>query len=142
MRINLEQGTASAGNARIINLADPVATTDAVTKGYVDTAVAAKQDKLPTVGTAGQVLSLDNNLDPVWATVTASGTITPATVSDIKTGTNLSNPITPGRQDASAFYGLAKAAGDTTQSSSANAVGLYTDAAKASIRGMVDADKE
>lgn len=35
------------------------------------------------------------------------------------------------------FYGLAKAAGDTTQSISTNAVGLYTDNAKAAIKSML-----
>lgn len=38
--------------------------------------------------------------------------------------------------DESTFYGLAKAAGDTTQSQSSNAVGTYTDEAKAAIQNM------
>ena len=48
-----------------------------------------------------------------------------------------SKPITPGKQHQSVFYGLAKAAGDTTQSQSDNAVGTYTDSAKASIKSML-----
>jgi hypothetical protein len=35
------------------------------------------------------------------------------------------------------FYGLAKAAGDTTQASSGNPVGTYTEEAKAAIRAML-----
>ena len=42
-----------------------------------------------------------------------------------------------GTQHASTFYGLAKAAGDTTQPSSSNEVGTYTDFAKASIKSML-----
>ena len=41
------------------------------------------------------------------------------------------------RQHESVFYGLAKAAGDATQSASSNAVGTYTDSAKASIKAML-----
>lgn len=57
--------------------------------------------------------------------------------SDIKAGTSLYKPITPSNQDAASFYGLAKAAGDSTQSASANAVGTYTDAAKSAIQSML-----
>ena len=35
------------------------------------------------------------------------------------------------------FYGLAKAAGDTTQANSGNPVGTYTEEAKAAIRAML-----
>ena len=42
---------------------------------------------------------------------------------DIKLGTNNYLPIVPNNQHESAFYGLAKAAGDTTQSQSDNAIG-------------------
>lgn len=38
------------------------------------------------------------------------------------------------------FYGLAKAAGDTTQSASSNTVGAYTDDAKTAIRAMLGID--
>jgi len=54
-----------------------------------------------------------------------------------KSGSNTYRPITPSNQHEAAFYGLAKAAGDTTQSSSSNAVGTYTDNAKASIKSML-----
>lgn len=57
---------------------------------------------------------------------------------DIKAGTQSFRPIAPNRQHESTFYGLAKAAGDTTQSASSNAVGTYTDEAKAAIKSMLD----
>lgn len=45
--------------------------------------------------------------------------------------------ITANKQHLSVFYGLAKAAGDTTQYSSINSVGTYTDEAKAAIQSML-----
>ena len=63
----------------------------------------------------------------------------PATANDIKVADATYRPITPIRQHNSVFYGLAKAAGDTTQASSANAVGTYTTEAKAAIRSMIGA---
>lgn len=65
--------------------------------------------------------------------------IDPATATNIKDGTHSYRPIVPSKQDASAFYGLAKAAGDTSQSQSANAVGTYTTEAKSAIRTMLGA---
>lgn len=65
-----------------------------------------------------------------------------ATSGSIKNGTNTSTVISAGRQHESAFYGLAKAAGDTTQSSSSNAVGTYTDNAKSAIRAMIGAEQQ
>lgn len=53
----------------------------------------------------------------------------------IKLGTT-NRPICASKQHESVFYGLAKAAGDSTQSASANAVGTYTDAAKTAIKSM------
>ena len=41
------------------------------------------------------------------------------------------------KMDSLTFYGLAKAAGDTTQASSSNAVGTYTDDAKTAIQTMI-----
>lgn len=46
-------------------------------------------------------------------------------------------PISPAHQHEATFYGLAKASGDTTQSKSSNAVGKYTDEAKAKIQNML-----
>lgn len=65
--------------------------------------------------------------------------IRPASDSDIKGGANQSKPIVSSIQHRSTFYGLAKAAGDSTQSASSNAVGTYTDAAKAAIQAMLGA---
>ena len=45
----------------------------------------------------------------------------------------------PNNQHESAFYALAKAAGDSTQSSSSNAVGTYTESAKSAISDMLNA---
>ena len=55
----------------------------------------------------------------------------------IKAGTNQYQTIVPFNQHESTFYGLAKASGDSTQSASNNAVGTYTDSAKASIQNML-----
>lgn len=68
--------------------------------------------------------------------------IAPAGSSYIKSASSDSTsciyrPITPYLQHESVFYGLAKAAGDTTQSQSSNAVGTYTDSAKAAIKNML-----
>lgn len=60
-----------------------------------------------------------------------------ATDAQIKAGIDNYRPITSMKIDQSAFYGLAKAAGDTTQAASGNAVGTYTDNAKASIKAML-----
>ena len=75
--------------------------------------------------------------------------ISGAADTDIKSGGSTRRPIQPSSQHKSTFYGLAKAAGDSTQSASSNAVGTYTDSAKTSIQSMLDvpsqdtiADKE
>lgn len=61
-----------------------------------------------------------------------------ATISYCKVGSDQNRPVTPAFQHASAFYGLAKAAGDATQSASANAVGAYTEDAKSAIHEMLN----
>jgi hypothetical protein len=55
----------------------------------------------------------------------------------VKAGDNQYIALTPRYQHKAVFYGLAKAAGDTTMTSSSNAVGTYTDSAKASIKSML-----
>lgn len=57
----------------------------------------------------------------------------------VKAGTEGYKPVTPSRQHIATFYGLAKAGGDTTQASSSNAVGVYTEDAKSAINSMLDA---
>ena len=70
--------------------------------------------------------------------VTNTGLLTLSSAENyIKAGTNIGRAITPALQHSAAFYGLAKAAGDTTQSASSNVVGVYTDNAKASIKSML-----
>ena len=68
-----------------------------------------------------------------------SGAITtdPASVSTIKAATANYAPIAPNQQHVSVFYGLAKAAGDSTQSASSNSVGNYTSDAKSAIQSML-----
>ena len=65
-------------------------------------------------------------------------TIYPASSAHVKSGTASFLPITPNHQQESTFYGLAKAAGDATQSTSANAVGTYTENAKSAISTMLN----
>jgi hypothetical protein len=60
-----------------------------------------------------------------------------ATTGQIKSGTSGTAPITTYVQHESTFYGLAKSAGDTTQSQSSNAVGTYTEDAKIAIQKML-----
>ena len=57
--------------------------------------------------------------------------------SDAKAGNNGYRICTPYWQHCYTFYGLAKAAGDSTQSASSNAVGVYTDSAKTAIQNML-----
>ena len=64
-----------------------------------------------------------------------------ATIEQIKEGSQNTRSINPSTQYASTFYGLAKASGDTTQSVSSNAVGIYTDEAKTSIKNMLGIGK-
>ena len=60
-----------------------------------------------------------------------------ASDAQVKIGAAQYRPIMPISQHLSAFYGLAKAAGDTTQAASSNAVGTYTDNAKSAIKTMI-----
>lgn len=61
----------------------------------------------------------------------------PTGSADIKNGTKDYLAVNPAHQHESAFYGLAKASGDTTQSQSNNAVGTYTPEAKGAIQSML-----
>ena len=56
---------------------------------------------------------------------------------EIKSGDGDYKPIVTSSQHAATFYGLAKAAGDTTQSASSNPVGTYTESAKSAIKNML-----
>lgn len=59
----------------------------------------------------------------------------------IKSGTDAYRPLVPSGQHESAFYGLAKAAGDATQSASSNAVGVYTPEAQSAIQTMLGVEQ-
>lgn len=63
--------------------------------------------------------------------------VTKASTAMLKAGSNSYYPVVANNQHESAFYALAKAAGDTTQSQSSNPVGTYTNEAKASIQNML-----
>lgn len=64
--------------------------------------------------------------------------IVPAPNNRIKCSDGYYNPVTTSIQHASTFYGLAKAAGDSTQSASSNTVGAYTESAKSAISEMLN----
>ena len=78
-------------------------------------------------------------VDPEYGIRISNGllNISSAVESQYKLGTGGYRPITPPAQHLSTFYGLAKAAGDTTQSHSSNAVGQYTEDAKSAISEML-----
>lgn len=66
--------------------------------------------------------------------------ISGASLAEVKlqgSGNSQYRPITPNSQHLATFYGLAKSAGDTTQSQSSNAVGTYTGDAKIAIQKML-----
>ena len=72
--------------------------------------------------------------------MSVSGTtlaVSSANGGQVKNGLSIYKAITPSIQHESVFYGLAKAAGDSTQSASDNAVGTYTAGAKTAIQSML-----
>ena len=122
-------------------------------KSYVDTQLAGKindvqvnETSVVTDGVAEIPIAKGNNYGIVKGIGTygvgidLEGTlkIYNAQVTDIKNGTSYYLPITPSIQHSATFYGLAKAAGDTTQSQSSKAVGKYTDEAKTAIQNMLN----
>ena len=98
---------------------------------------------IPVVTANGSVaLGLVKPMTGLGTAVAANGglAILKAADNNIKVGADEYRPIVPQKQHISAFYGLAKAAGDTTQAQSDNAVGAYTDEAKAAIQAMLGID--
>lgn len=85
----------------------------------------------------GSSVVQDGVADIPTGSTSAYGVYRSATVAVIKAGTALDRVPTVGRQNSSVFYGLASAAGDTSQSASENAVGTYTDEAKVAIQKML-----
>ena len=102
-----------------------------------DDYVLTAQDKADI---AGMVAIPVTDVQVNGTSVVSSGTanIPTATTAQVKAGTATQRPLTPGHQHEAAFYGLAKAAGDTTQASSDNAVGAYTETAQSKISEMLD----
>ena len=64
-----------------------------------------------------------------------------ATDNEIKIASSVYRVISPEKQNAATFYGLATASGDTTQSQSSNPVGTYTDSAKSAIQTMLGVEQ-
>ena len=100
--------------------------------GYVTNTDYATANNGGVVKVSGYGLKINASNGIIQTSGATSGIIKSATGSDAEY-----RPVTPLRQHESAFYGLAKASGDSTQSASANAVGTYTDEAKASIQNML-----
>ena len=82
-----------------------------------------------TVGEYGFVKLSSNNF-----------AINKAQFNNIKAGKSDYKPIVPANQHMATFYGLAKAAGDTSQSASSDEVGSYTDSAIDKIMAMLGVD--
>ena len=141
----------SAGNLPIKNLGAPVDNNDAATKKYVDdhaggtvTDVQINGTSVLTSGVANVPLATDSTVGVVRGRGDRGTTIVNGWVqikcpddSEIKTAGSGYKPIVPTKQHQSVFYGLAKAAGDITQSQSSNAVGTYTPEAQAAIQNML-----
>lgn len=143
-----------ASDARISYLGSPTDPQDAATKDYVDNAIPSVpvQDvqvngsSILNNGTANIPLANVNTFGVLKVGYATSGLtldtdgylkVTAATSNQIKLGEEIYRPITPVRQHEAVFYGLAKAAGDSTQSVSTNAVGVYTADAKSAIQNML-----
>ena len=91
-------------------------------------------------GTSGALGVVKANAAIYGIEISNAGTvfIARAGSATIKAGSDGYKPIAPINQHESTFYGLAKAAGDTTQSASSNAVGQYTESAKSAISEMLN----
>ena len=83
------------------------------------------------------VVKITGGSSGIWIDNQGYISVMRASAAEVKAGTSAQAPIVPKSQHQAIFYGLAKAAGDTTQSASSNAVGSYTDSAKASIKSML-----
>ena len=102
--------------------------TSIVSNGVANIPVAGESLGLVSISGFGLQITSNNRL----ATVAASN-------ADIKASDQVYRPIVPSSQHRATFYGLAKAAGDDTQGSSSNAVGVYTEAAQSAIHDMLNA---
>ena len=102
-----------------------------VTDGVANVPLATNNTPGVVVGSATGGVLVDSN--------TGKLSISAAYNAIVKAGTDNKLPITASYQHTSTFYGMAKAAGDTTQASSSNAVGNYTENAKSAISTMLNA---
>ena len=100
--------------------------------------VSSGSANIPVAGANGQlgVCSIDSYYG-IQANSSGRIYISAATTDNVKGGTYAFNPIVPSHQHEATFYGLAKAAGDSTQSASSNSVGIYTEDAKIKIQKML-----
>lgn len=110
--------------------------TSIVSNGVADIPVASTS----SLGVAKIQPNYGINIAPSSYTYPSTLTINKASSNDIKSSSNAFKPIVPNNQHEATFYGLAKAAGDTTMTSSSNAVGTYTSEAKAAIHTMLGID--
>ena len=126
----------STGNT--ISVSYPVDTKSYIdsSSGNVDLTNYVRKTDYATSSAAGVVLL--SNTSAITADNNHRLQLTPASSVNIQMGVNNTYPITSGREHEAVFYGLAKAAGDDSQSESENAVGTYTEDAKAAIREMLD----
>ena len=102
-----------------------------ITNNGVANVPIAKSGVLGVIKPGGMGVSVNENNGEIY-TVKANS-------SQVKAGTAQFVPIVPYNQHESVFYGLAKAAGNSDQSSSANAVGVYTETALSKISDMLNA---
>lgn len=123
--------------------------------GFVDTGVKAGSESTVDDVTIGGVSIVDGGVAKVpLANTTTAGvlkiaspfSVNPqqgtlalamATAANVKAGTENTRPIASNLTRNVAFYGLAKAAGDSTQSASSNAIGLYTETAMQKVQEML-----
>lgn len=106
-----------------------VAGTSVVADGVANVPIAQYQSGQASLGVV-KVMGLGIQID----NATGEVSIKSASDNQIKGGRGDTAPVVSSKQHQSVFYGLAKAAGDSTQSQSSNAVGTYTDEAKAAIQ--------
>lgn len=90
---------------------------------------------------AGSNFGVVKYLDSRGVVLDSNGIMTLAKGTDtqIKEATARELAVMISTQHQSVFYGLAKAAGDTTQSQSSNSVGTYTESAQSAINDMLNA---
>lgn len=99
-----------------------------VNNGIANLPIAGNNTLGLTKGYGSRGISIDSNGN-VYPTQLNTATI--------KYGNMAYAIITVERQHESVFYGLARAAGDSTMAESANPVGTYTDEAKTAIKSML-----